>query len=110
MGASEAQGLYWFLGVLIPALTAAFGFTHVRIAQARDDMKADLNNTRAEFDKRFHEGREDRDKLWNAMQKLQEQTSLQHQQILDRVGLLATRDDLHKDRQLMEQRLSGNFK
>ena len=84
-------------GAFVTILAGAFGFTHKRIAQVRDEARQDLDDLQQQLTERLKEGQNDRTQMRAEMLGFHERASRQHEDILVRLGQVATRDEIKGD-------------
>ena len=84
-------------GGALTILGAAFGFTHVRIGQVREEARQDLEDLQEQLTERLKEGQSDRQQMRTEMQRFHQMAARQHEDILVRLGQVATRDEIKGD-------------
>ena len=95
----------WLMGLAFGAAGGMFLFTHKRIGEVQTELKGDqvqeITALRGEiarmertFNDRFQEGREDRGDMWRTIEELQKTGAEQHNQNLERLSKIPTRDEM----------------
>lgn len=113
--------LPWAGGLFVTVLLAAFGYTHKRISEVTYDVRHDIEEQGRELrrdlsvitqaaEARAQEGRTDRNMIWGRIEAIQAQVQEQHARMLERLGNIATRDEVRQELQAMEQRLQASFR
>ncbi len=93
-------------GGVLTILAGAFGFTHVRIAQVRAEARQDLEELQQQLTDRLKEGQIDRNNMRAEMQGFHQMAARQHEDILTRLGQVATREEIKGDIQHLENRIT----
>lgn len=93
-------------GGVLTIVTGALAFTHVRISQVREEGKRDLEDLQQQLTERLKEGQADRNNMRAEMQSFHLMAARQHEDILTRLGQVATRDEIKGDIQHLENRIT----
>jgi hypothetical protein len=86
-------------GGFLTIVTGALAFTHVRISQVREEGKRDLEDLQQQLTERLKDGQADRNSMRLELQAIGQMAARQHEDILNRLGQVATRDEIKGDLQ-----------
>ena len=105
-GSEESTFWMWLTGLIASAvagvLSLAFGYTHNRISQMRDDARISLKEAVESVNARLDEGRRDRDDIRTMVSESQ----VQHQAMLVQITNLPTRTEIKGDLDALEKRIT----
>ena len=97
----------WLMGAAITVICGAFGFTHVRIAQVREEMRESLDRMQADRDQKQADSKADRTAIWAEIRTNQREAAELHRQLLERLGDSVTRAELREDLKATETRIGA---
>ncbi len=106
MAGSDQPLVLGLVSSAIAILASIFGFMHVRINRAQDEVKESIATMRTEMDARLREGRDDRASLWSAVRSTEREVGEQHRRLLERMSEVATRQEIKEDLAASERRIA----
>lgn len=101
------------LGVAVTILFGLLGFASKSLRETKADLNKRIDEMREEYgqaiEKRATEGRVDRDAIWSQLRAHQVDDERMHRELLDRLGQMATREDLYRATNDLKQDLQKIF-
>lgn len=97
------------LGIAVTILFGIAGFARKSFSDAKADIAERISELALRTDAKYVESRADREALWAALRQHQSDAERMNREILSKIGLMASRDDLYRATQDLKTDIAKMF-